>query len=109
LRFLAAIALAAPAACGRDAGQVDTSDPEAVTRAFFSEVRAGNASAAAAFVLPEQRTGCMEIVSSGDAPAIPGGFEVSVSTWGDSGDAVILGTDIGIDLVRSFGRWWVRI
>jgi len=104
-----ALAALEPVGCGRDRGSVDLSDPEAVARAFFTAVREHDAEGAASYVLAEQKIGCMEIVRDSDAPRIPGSFDLSVSISGDSGSALVIGTQTGVDLVRIYGRWWVRI
>jgi hypothetical protein len=108
-RIVLGLAAVACMASGCDPAEVDATDPGAVAKAFFSEVRGRDAEGASSFVLPAQRRGCIEIVGSDDAPEIPRGFDVEVGIRGDSGTAVITGTSIRVDLRLESGRWWVCI
>jgi hypothetical protein len=96
-------------ACAGGPGQADLSNPEAVAKGFFNEVRDRHPEGAAYFVHPSQREACMEIVGAEDPPEIPRSIDVEVLIQGDSGTARITGSSIGVDLVRENGRWFVLI
>ena len=88
------------------AGDVDTSDPEAVAEAFIAAVMNNNIEEAAQYVISEDRADFIADFKRA-VPPIPKNPKVLVEIRGDRGEAKIENTGIDIDMKRKDGRWWI--
>lgn len=103
-------ALCLIAACSKP---VDTSDPEAVAREFWTAIQNKDIETATDNIYMPVRKQLSIMIKkdfkSNMLPITPENLEFEMRLDGDRAIAKILNTDgVGIDLIKADGRWWVN-
>lgn len=91
---------------------IDYLSPVSVAEAFFNELSKNNLDSAINYVIPEEQEKFREMFKQG-IPEIPVGvpMEGHIRGWEKKGlpaaDANFVDSELGVDLVNKFNRWWV--
>ena len=88
------------------AGDVDTSDPEAVGKAFIAALANNDIEEAGQYVHPDERADFLTQFKTENI-SIPENPKVTVEIRGDRGEANVENTGIDIDMTRKDGTWWI--
>jgi len=90
---------------------VDTSDPEAVAKAFIVAVADKNIEEALQYVIPEERDAFRRDMEKG-LPPFPKAPDIEVTVKGDRADvrfrdAKLNDQGYGLDMKRTDKKWWI--
>lgn len=92
---------------------VDPTDAEQVARAFLAAIAARDVETALHYIVPGERARAREEFTNGELPSIPPNPQFNMETRSpDTLMATVTNagpdSDLGLDMIRQDGKWWVR-